>query len=60
MFMIEMLMYLLFVLVRYASNPSANISGLCKSSLFKVADFSYNFFEGRVPSCLDYLPMYFL
>ncbi|CAD5333641.1 unnamed protein product [Arabidopsis thaliana] len=42
---------------KYASNPSANISGLCKSSLFKVADFSYNFFEGRVPSCLDYLPI---
>ncbi|KAF3516572.1 hypothetical protein DY000_02061060 [Brassica cretica] len=36
--------------------PSANISGLCKSPHLKVADFSYNFFNGKIPRCLDYLP----
>ncbi|XP_010447211.1 PREDICTED: probable LRR receptor-like serine/threonine-protein kinase At1g63430 [Camelina sativa] len=37
---------------------AANTSkiGLCESSLPKVADFSYNFFVGSIPSCLDYLP----
>ncbi|VVB09480.1 unnamed protein product [Arabis nemorensis] len=39
-----------------ASNASANITGLCKSPHLKVADFSYNFFEGGIPTCLDYLP----
>ncbi|CAN8272887.1 unnamed protein product [Cochlearia groenlandica] len=39
-------------------NPSANMTGFCsKSSHLKVADFSYNFFEGIVPRCLDYLPI---
>ncbi|ESQ46838.1 hypothetical protein EUTSA_v10027677mg [Eutrema salsugineum] len=37
------------------TSKSANITGLCKSSQLKVADFSYNFFEGRIPSCLEYL-----
>ncbi|CAN7051638.1 hypothetical protein IGI04_027347 [Brassica rapa subsp. trilocularis] len=36
--------------------PSGNISGLCKSPHLKVADFSYNFFNGKIPRCLDYLP----
>nr|VDD61703.1 unnamed protein product [Brassica oleracea] len=36
--------------------PSANISGLCKSPHLKVADLSYNFFNGKIPRCLDYLP----
>ncbi|EOA18793.1 hypothetical protein CARUB_v10007407mg [Capsella rubella] len=40
----------------YATKPSANITGLCASSPLKVADFSYNFFEGSIPRCLDYLP----
>lgn len=38
------------------SKPSANIAGLCKSPHLKVADFSYNFFKGKIPTCLDYLP----
>ncbi|CAE5962308.1 unnamed protein product [Arabidopsis arenosa] len=38
----------------YSSNSSANIAGLCKS--LKVADFSYNFFVGNIPKCLEYLP----
>lgn len=38
----------------YAS--SRNITGLCRSSQFKVADFSYNFFVGSIPKCLSYLP----
>ncbi|CAN6967756.1 unnamed protein product [Brassica rapa subsp. trilocularis] len=33
-----------------------NGSGLCKSSLLKVADFSYNFFVGKIPKCLEHLP----
>ncbi|KFK33028.1 hypothetical protein AALP_AA6G321000 [Arabis alpina] len=41
---------------KFASNATANITGLCKSHHLKVADFSYNFFEGRIPKCLDYLP----
>ncbi|KAM7280595.1 hypothetical protein ACFE04_007729 [Oxalis oulophora] len=35
----------------------ANISGFCRASHFKVADFSYNFFVGSIPKCLAYLPM---
>ncbi|KAK7358633.1 hypothetical protein VNO77_00571 [Canavalia gladiata] len=38
----------------YASN--ANSSGFCRSSQFEVADFSYNFFVGSIPKCLEYLP----
>ncbi|KAK2664061.1 hypothetical protein Ddye_002635 [Dipteronia dyeriana] len=38
----------------YAS--SANLTGLCRSSQLKVADFSYNFFVGSIPKCLEYLP----
>ncbi|XP_031278703.1 probable LRR receptor-like serine/threonine-protein kinase At1g63430 isoform X1 [Pistacia vera] len=38
----------------YAS--SANLTGLCRSSQLKVADFSYNFFVGSIPKCLGYLP----
>ncbi|CAH9084348.1 unnamed protein product [Cuscuta epithymum] len=30
--------------------------GLCRSSKLKVADLSYNFFVGRIPKCLSYLP----
>ncbi|XP_061373757.1 probable LRR receptor-like serine/threonine-protein kinase At1g63430 [Gastrolobium bilobum] len=38
----------------YASNM--NLIGFCRSSQLKVADFSYNFFVGSIPKCLDYLP----
>lgn len=38
----------------YAS--SVNLTGLCRSSQLKVADFSYNFFVGGIPKCLEYLP----
>lgn len=35
---------------------SANSTGFCRSPQLKVADFSYNFFVGSIPKCLDYLP----
>ncbi|KAL9387083.1 hypothetical protein Peur_020207 [Populus x canadensis] len=38
----------------YASNT--NLTGLCRASGLKVADFSYNFFTGSIPKCLGYLP----
>ncbi|XP_020218298.1 probable LRR receptor-like serine/threonine-protein kinase At1g63430 [Cajanus cajan] len=38
----------------YASG--VNLTGFCRSSQLKVADFSYNFFVGSIPKCLDYLP----
>ncbi|KAB5573588.1 hypothetical protein DKX38_000782 [Salix brachista] len=38
----------------YASNT--NLTGLCRISKLKVADFSYNFFTGSIPKCLGYLP----
>ncbi|XP_048446121.1 probable LRR receptor-like serine/threonine-protein kinase At1g63430 [Pyrus x bretschneideri] len=38
----------------YASQ--SNLTGLCRSSQLKVADFSYNFFVGSIPKCLEYLP----
>ncbi|KAJ7944899.1 putative Receptor kinase [Quillaja saponaria] len=38
----------------YASN--ANLTGFCRSSQLKVADFSYNFFVGSIPKCLQFLP----
>lgn len=38
----------------YAS--SGNSTGFCRSSQLKIADFSYNFFVGGIPKCLDYLP----
>ncbi|ONM11951.1 putative LRR receptor-like serine/threonine-protein kinase [Zea mays] len=31
-------------------------NGLCPSSRLYVADFSYNFLVGKIPSCLKYLP----
>ncbi|KAK6947763.1 Serine-threonine/tyrosine-protein kinase, catalytic domain [Dillenia turbinata] len=34
---------------------SVNNTGFCNTQL-KVADFSYNFFIGSIPKCLDYLP----
>ncbi|KAF3448547.1 hypothetical protein FNV43_RR09260 [Rhamnella rubrinervis] len=38
----------------YAS--SADSTGFCRSSQLKVADFSFNFFVGSIPKCLEYLP----
>lgn len=35
---------------------NGNNTGLCRSSPLKVADFSYNFFVGSIPKCLNYLP----
>ncbi|KAL2342771.1 hypothetical protein Fmac_004056 [Flemingia macrophylla] len=32
-----------------------NLTGFCHSSQLKVADFSYNFFVGSIPKCLEYL-----
>ncbi|KAE9606575.1 putative protein kinase RLK-Pelle-LRR-VI-2 family [Lupinus albus] len=37
----------------YASK--ANLTGFCRSSQLKVADFSYNFLVGNIPKCLEYL-----
>lgn len=34
--------------------PSSNETGFCRK--LKVADFSYNFFVGSIPKCLQYLP----
>ncbi|QCD91651.1 probable LRR receptor-like serine/threonine-protein kinase At1g63430 isoform X1 [Vigna unguiculata] len=33
-----------------------NVTGFCRSSQLKVADFSYNFLVGSIPKCLEYLP----
>ncbi|KAK7308984.1 hypothetical protein RJT34_05362 [Clitoria ternatea] len=33
-----------------------NVTGFCRSSRLKVADFSYNFLVGSIPKCLEYLP----
>ncbi|XAR70310.1 Non-specific serine/threonine protein kinase [Bertholletia excelsa] len=38
----------------YAS--TVNITGFCSSSQLKFADFSFNFFTGHIPKCLEYLP----
>ncbi|KAL2525042.1 putative LRR receptor-like serine/threonine-protein kinase [Abeliophyllum distichum] len=38
----------------YASSGSP--TGFCLPSHLKVADFSYNFFNGSIPKCLGYLP----
>ncbi|KAG7036052.1 putative LRR receptor-like serine/threonine-protein kinase [Cucurbita argyrosperma subsp. argyrosperma] len=38
----------------YVSNM--NLNGFCGSSQLRVADFSYNFFVGRIPKCFGYLP----
>ncbi|KAJ1406027.1 Tyrosine-protein kinase, catalytic domain [Sesbania bispinosa] len=38
----------------YASN--ANLTGFCRSSQQLFADFSYNFFVGSIPKCLEHLP----
>ncbi|KAH1267540.1 putative LRR receptor-like serine/threonine-protein kinase [Glycine max] len=38
----------------YASKE--NVTGFCRSSQLKVADFSFNFLVGRIPKCLEYLP----
>lgn len=35
---------------------NGNLTGFCRSSMLKVADFSYNFFVGSIPKCLGYLP----
>ncbi|KAL6174676.1 hypothetical protein ACLB2K_051322 [Fragaria x ananassa] len=35
---------------------ASNLTGLCRSSQLRVADFSYNFFVGSIPTCLEYLP----
>lgn len=35
---------------------SGNLTGFCRSSQLKVADFSFNFFVGSIPKCLEYLP----
>ncbi|CAK9310973.1 unnamed protein product [Citrullus colocynthis] len=33
-----------------------NLTGFCGSSQLRVADFSYNFFVGSIPKCLERLP----
>ncbi|CAN0841332.1 Probable LRR receptor-like serine/threonine-protein kinase At1g63430 [Linum grandiflorum] len=33
-----------------------NLTGLCQASNLKVVDFSYNFFTGMIPKCLEHLP----
>ncbi|KAJ6840773.1 putative LRR receptor-like serine/threonine-protein kinase [Iris pallida] len=38
------------------SVSGSNSTGLCQLPRLEVADFSYNFFEGSIPSCLKYLP----
>ncbi|KAJ4954430.1 hypothetical protein NE237_011213 [Protea cynaroides] len=38
----------------YASH--GNATGFCRSSQLRNADFSYNFFVGKIPDCLNYLP----
>ncbi|THF97968.1 hypothetical protein TEA_008883 [Camellia sinensis var. sinensis] len=40
--------------LRYTS--SENTTSFCRSSQLKFADFSFNFFVGSIPKCLDYLP----
>ncbi|XP_074303928.1 putative LRR receptor-like serine/threonine-protein kinase At1g63430 [Silene latifolia] len=35
---------------------NGNATGFCRSPQLKVADFSYNFFIGSIPKCLQYLP----
>ncbi|KAF4369247.1 hypothetical protein F8388_022903 [Cannabis sativa] len=44
----------LHVILLYA--PGSNSTGFCRSSQFHKADFSYNFFVGSIPKCLEYLP----
>ncbi|XP_027769100.1 probable LRR receptor-like serine/threonine-protein kinase At1g63430 isoform X2 [Solanum pennellii] len=40
----------------YGMNASgAKPTGLCRLSQLRVADFSFNFFFGSIPKCLDYL-----
>ncbi|XP_077223807.1 putative LRR receptor-like serine/threonine-protein kinase At1g63430 isoform X2 [Tasmannia lanceolata] len=36
--------------------PLQNATGFCRSPQLKIADFSYNFFVGKIPQCLKYLP----
>jgi len=50
--------YIIHSCFSYASNT--NLTGLCRASGLKVADFSYNFFTGSIPKCLGYLPRYTL
>ncbi|OVA13176.1 Protein kinase domain [Macleaya cordata] len=38
----------------YASD--SNATGVCRASQLKNANFSFNFFVGRIPQCLKYLP----
>ncbi|KAG6475005.1 hypothetical protein ZIOFF_064222 [Zingiber officinale] len=34
----------------------SNTSGLCQLTHLRVANFSYNYFVGQIPSCMNYLP----
>ncbi|XP_050375918.1 probable LRR receptor-like serine/threonine-protein kinase At1g63430 [Argentina anserina] len=34
---------------------ASNLTGLCHSPRLRVADLSYNFFVGSIPTCLEYL-----
>jgi len=52
-FLVLLLSYV-FYWSRFASHT--NGTGLCQSPQLKVGDFSYNFFVGKVPPCLMYLP----
>ncbi|KAF8103307.1 hypothetical protein N665_0188s0246 [Sinapis alba] len=45
------------VATKTSEKYDSNNSGLCKFPHLKVADFSYNFFIGKIPTCLDYLPI---
>ncbi|KAE8698133.1 putative LRR receptor-like serine/threonine-protein kinase [Hibiscus syriacus] len=33
-----------------------NLTGLCRATLLKVVDLSFNFFVGSIPNCLENLP----
>ncbi|XP_057977603.1 probable LRR receptor-like serine/threonine-protein kinase At1g63430 isoform X2 [Malania oleifera] len=46
-----------FASIMRGMHPSSgNATGLCLTSKLRVANFSYNFFVGSIPKCLDYLP----
>ncbi|KAF5936847.1 hypothetical protein HYC85_024353 [Camellia sinensis] len=51
---LKQVLLVLITLKRYTS--SENTTGFCRSSQLKFADFSFNFFVGSIPKCLDYLP----
>lgn len=46
----------MFPLFRLASQ--SNTSGLCQLTHLRVANFSYNYFIGGIPSCMNYLPRF--